>query len=90
MMDDHSFDPRTWNKEPAASPVAPRANASRQAETRPQPGEPARAGWLGMALSFAILVAGAAGAYVTRPPQTEAGAAAFETANPGAALSANG
>jgi len=90
MMEDHSFDPRTWKAAKGTSPSASVAAAPPISEPRPRPGEPARAGWLGMALSFTILLAGAAAAYAMRPPQAVPGVAAFNSVGPGAATSASG
>ncbi len=90
MREDHSFDPRTWNTAASSSSAASVAAAPPIPEARPLPGESARAGWLGMALSFTILLAGAAAAYAMRPPQSSLDAAAFNSAEPDAAPSASG
>lgn len=71
-MDDQSFDPRTWNERASTRASAAQAPAPPLVEARPQPGEPARARPLGMAISVAILLAGAAAAYATRPAPTDA------------------
>lgn len=90
MTEDHSFDPRTWKAAEVPSPTASIAVARPVTEARPQPGEPARTGWLGMALSFTILLGGAAAAYSMRPPQDVLDAATLNAAEPAAALLANG
>lgn len=73
-----SFDPRTWHighrTHAAPEPVAP-PPVEQQPGTRPEPGEPARASWLGFALSALILAGGAAGAWAMRPAEAALNAA---------------
>ena len=90
MMDDQSFDPRTWNERASPSATSAAAPARAPIEPRATPGEPARAGVIGVSISVAILLAGAAAAYATRPTPDAAAAEAFNSARDAAASSANG
>lgn len=68
MMPDKSYDPRTWKAAGGALPAAPEPVVPPAPEPRPAPGEPARADWIGLGLSVAILLGGAAAAYAMRVP----------------------
>lgn len=65
MTPSESFDPRTW--------VSRNRSVFRPARSRADgpPTAPLQATWLGYALSAALLVAGAAGAYAMRAPSAE-------------------
>ena len=64
-----SFDPRTWHL-PGHVAAKPTSAPEPLAPPQLEPGEPTRAGWLGLALSALILAGGAAGAYAMRPADT--------------------
>ena len=74
-----SFDPRTWHLD-HATPSMPQPISAPEPEPHTEPGEPARATWLGFGLSALILAGGAVGAYAMRPPEAAPLSAALSLA----------